>query len=208
MFVEKNALDGAGVLPDSRLDILGALHQLRDPVLWASPELVFAVFDFKRVSLFVRGSNAVFHGGYFRLFQTPFLSLSFRLGRVFDYSRGSALFKKMSAKKRQTIAAVIMTKNCEGLVEGTLKSIASWVDEIVVVDGFSTDRTVDIRRRYTPKVFQNRWDGYRFCTERNLGNEKAAKDWCLHIDPDERVTPEFKNAVSTAATSMCRWNAT
>ncbi|MBI3316200.1 MAG: glycosyltransferase family 2 protein, partial [Candidatus Omnitrophica bacterium] len=45
------------------------------------------------------------------------------------------------------------------------------------------------------KVFQNRWDGYRFCTERNLGTSRATSDWCFHIDPDERVTPEFRTAV-------------
>ena len=88
-----------------------------------------------------------------------------------------------------------MTKNCEGLVEGTLKSVAGWVDEIVVIDGFSSDHTVDVCRKYTDKVFQNRWDGYRFCTERNLGIDKATSDWCLHIDPDERATPEFRDAL-------------
>lgn len=96
---------------------------------------------------------------------------------------------------RQTISAVVMTKNCEDLVEGTLKSVADWVDEIVVIDGFSQDRTVEVCRRYTDKVFQNRWDGYRFCTERNLGTDKATSDWCLHIDPDERATPEFQETV-------------
>ncbi len=99
-----------------------------------------------------------------------------------------------AGKKRETIAAVIMTKNCEDLIEGTLKSVAPWVDEIVVVDGFSDDRTVEICRRYTPKVIQNRWDGYRFCTERNLGTSHAVSDWCLHIDPDERATPGFRDA--------------
>ncbi len=89
----------------------------------------------------------------------------------------------------------MMTKNCEALIEGTLKSVAGWVDEIVVIDGFSTDRTVEICRRYTDKIFQNRWDGYRFCTERNLGNEKATSDWCFHVDPDERATPQFRDAV-------------
>jgi glycosyltransferase involved in cell wall biosynthesis len=88
-----------------------------------------------------------------------------------------------------------MTKNAESLVEGTLKSVADWVDEIVVIDGFSTDRTVEICRRYTDKVLQNHWDGYRFCTERNLGTQHATSDWCLHIDPDERATPGFKEEV-------------
>ncbi len=98
-------------------------------------------------------------------------------------------------KKRETIAAVIMTKDCEDLVEGTLKSVAGWVDEIVVIDGFSKDKTADICRRYTNKVFQNRWDGYRFCTERNLGTSKVSSEWCFHIDPDERASTRFRDAV-------------
>ena len=102
---------------------------------------------------------------------------------------------KTKAGSRQTVSAVIMTKNCGDLIEGTLLSVADWVDEIVVIDGFSTDRTVEICRRYTDKVFQNHWDGYRFCTERNLGNEKATSDWCFHVDPDERATPLFRDAV-------------
>lgn len=97
---------------------------------------------------------------------------------------------------RQTISAVIMTKNAGPLVEGTLKSVAGWADEIVVLDGFSTDDTVEICKRYTDKVYQNRWDGYRFCTERNLGTSKATQDWCLHIDPDERATPELKKNIT------------
>ena len=96
---------------------------------------------------------------------------------------------------RETLTAVIMTKNSENLVRGTLESVASWVDEIVVLDGYSTDRTLEICRKYTDKVYQNRWDGYRFCTERNLGSGKATSDWCLHIDPDERANPEFRDRV-------------
>lgn len=98
-------------------------------------------------------------------------------------------------KARDTIAAVIMTMNSEAIVEGTLKSVAGWVDEIVVLDGFSSDKTVEICRRYTDKVFQNKWDKKRFCTERNLGASKATADWCLQIDPDERATPAFRDAV-------------
>ncbi len=100
-----------------------------------------------------------------------------------------------SGQPRETITAVVMTKNSDRWVEGALKSIVGWADEIVVIDGFSGDRTLEICKNYTDKIYQNRWDGYRFCTERNLGNSKATKDWCFHIDPDERATPAFKEAV-------------
>ena len=109
--------------------------------------------------------------------------------------------------RRETVSAVIMTKNGEDLVEGTLQSVKDWADEIVVIDGFSTDRTVEICRRYTDKIFQNRWDGYRFCTERNLGNEKATSDWCFHVDPDERATPLFRDAVLKILTQGTDCNA-
>jgi len=108
---------------------------------------------------------------------------------------------------RQTISAVIMARNCERLVEGTLKSVAGWADEIVVIDGFSTDRTVEVCGRYGAKVHQNRWDGFRFATERNLGTQKASSDWCLHIDPDERATPAFKEAVTRMLESGTDCNA-
>jgi glycosyltransferase involved in cell wall biosynthesis len=97
--------------------------------------------------------------------------------------------------QRETISAVLMTRNCEDLIEGTLKSVKGWVDEIVVIDGCSTDRTVEICERYGARVIQNRWDGFRFSTERNLGIQHATKDWCFHVDPDERATPEFRDAV-------------
>lgn len=103
---------------------------------------------------------------------------------------------RAAAAGRQTVAAVLMTRNCEDLVEGTLRSVSGWADEIVVIDGYSDDRTVEICRRYTDKVYQNRWDGYRFCTERNLGIDRSTADWCFHVDPDERATPEFRAAVT------------
>lgn len=102
----------------------------------------------------------------------------------------------MSAAKRETLSAVIMSMNSADIIEGTLKSVAGWADEIVVLDGYSSDETVAICRRYTNKVFQNRWDKKRFCTERNLGTSKATMDWCLHIDPDERATEAFKKSVT------------
>ncbi len=101
----------------------------------------------------------------------------------------------LSSAPRETISAVTMTRNCEDLVEGTLKSVKDWVDEIVVIDGFSTDRTVEICKKYGAKVVQNKWNGTRFCDERNLGIRHATKDWCFHIDPDERATPAVRDAI-------------
>lgn len=97
-------------------------------------------------------------------------------------------------KTRQSLSAVVMTKNVEAVIEKCLKSI-TWADEIVVIDGFSTDRTMEICKKYTDKIIQNRWDGFRFCTERNLGTEHATGDWVLQIDPDECMTEDLKTKI-------------
>ena len=54
------------------------------------------------------------------------------------------------------ITAVIITFNEEQKIERCLKSL-DWVDEIIVVDSFSKDRTVEICRRYTERVYQHPW---------------------------------------------------
>ena len=94
---------------------------------------------------------------------------------------------------RETISAVIMTKNCENLIEGTLKSVARWVDEIIVIDGESADGTPEICRRHGAKVISHRFEG-DFGQERNIGNEHATMDWILQLDADDRVTDEFRTA--------------
>ena len=57
------------------------------------------------------------------------------------------------------ISACITCMNEEDKIEACLSSL-TWCDEIVVVDSFYTDRTVEICKRYTSRVFQHPWAGY------------------------------------------------
>ncbi len=59
----------------------------------------------------------------------------------------------------EKVSVVIITFNEEKNIERCLESVR-WADEIVVVDTFSTDRTVEICRRFTDRVFQESWRGY------------------------------------------------
>jgi glycosyltransferase involved in cell wall biosynthesis len=61
------------------------------------------------------------------------------------------------------------------------------VDEIIVVDSYSTDCTVEICRRYTDKVFQHPWP-HSSSAQRNIADRYAANDWILALDADEIVT--------------------
>lgn len=94
---------------------------------------------------------------------------------------------------KETLSVVIITKNEEKNIEECLQSV-SWADEIVVVDSGSTDRTVEICRRYHAKIHEHSIDqGLNF--NKNLGNDRAAGNWILSLDADERVSPELADEI-------------
>lgn len=86
------------------------------------------------------------------------------------------------------VSVVIIARNEERRLEDCLKS-ASWASEIVVLDDNSSDRTVEIARRYTDKVSQRKMDIEG--RQRNHAYSLATQPWVLSLDADERVTPEL-----------------
>ncbi|MBI4313199.1 MAG: glycosyltransferase family 2 protein [Candidatus Omnitrophica bacterium] len=93
---------------------------------------------------------------------------------------------------REKITAVVLTKNEAKNIRGCLEAV-HWVDEIVVVDGLSTDGTQAICREFGAKVIEHPFGG-DFGEERNLGNANSTGDWILQLDGDDRVTEEFQKA--------------
>lgn len=93
------------------------------------------------------------------------------------------------------ISACIMTLNEESNIERCLKSV-SWSDEIVVLDSFSTDRTLEICRRYTDHVYQHEWEGY--IGQRNRIREMASHPWVFFLDADEEVSEELQREIQAA----------
>ena len=91
-----------------------------------------------------------------------------------------------------TIAAVIITKNEERNIEACLRSV-DWVDEAIVVDACSEDRTVSIAKRHTDKVFIRPWPG--FGPQKNYGIDQASADWILILDADERVPETLRDEI-------------
>ena len=58
------------------------------------------------------------------------------------------------------ISAVVITYNEEDKIEACLESLADLCEDIVVLDSFSTDSTVELSRRFTERVVQEAWRGY------------------------------------------------
>jgi len=91
-----------------------------------------------------------------------------------------------------TLSVVIITKNEEDKITRCLESV-KWAHEIVVIDGFSTDSTLDICREYEAKIVQRQFQG--FDKERNAGIEHSSGDWILQLDADDVVTEGMRRAV-------------
>jgi glycosyltransferase involved in cell wall biosynthesis len=91
------------------------------------------------------------------------------------------------------ISVVIITFNEEERLEGALKSVTDLAEEIIVVDSFSTDKTLDIAKKYTKRVFQREWTN--FADQKNFANDKASFAWILSLDADERVSPELQEEI-------------
>lgn len=90
------------------------------------------------------------------------------------------------------ISACVITHNEEAKIGRCLASVA-WCDEIIVLDSFSTDRTLEICREYTDKIYQHEWMGY--IGQRNLIREMATNPWVLFLDADEEVSPQLRRAL-------------
>ncbi len=97
-------------------------------------------------------------------------------------------------RQRETLSVVLMTKNEESRLAACLDRVAGWADEIVVIDDLSTDRTIEIARRYTDKVFALASED-NHDRQWNRGIERATGEWILHIDADEAVTPQLRKAI-------------
>jgi glycosyltransferase involved in cell wall biosynthesis len=80
----------------------------------------------------------------------------------------------------------LIAKDVELLLPGCLASVKGVVDEIVLVDTGSTDRTVAIAREAGAKVLFRPWDD-DFAAPRNLAAGEATGDWILQLDPDEEL---------------------
>jgi glycosyltransferase involved in cell wall biosynthesis len=94
--------------------------------------------------------------------------------------------------KLATLSVIVITKNEEHNIIDCLESV-KWANEIVVVDGGSDDKTVDLARRYSQKVYMKPWEGY--AVSKNFALEQCTGDWILWLDADERVTKELSEEI-------------
>ncbi|AUP81069.1 glycosyltransferase family 2 protein [Flavivirga eckloniae] len=94
------------------------------------------------------------------------------------------------------VSGVIITYNEEEHLEKCLKSLVDVVDEIVVVDSFSTDRTLEICEAFNVVLIQNKFEGY--IEQKNYALSRAKYDYILSLDGDEALSDTLKESILKA----------
>lgn len=91
-----------------------------------------------------------------------------------------------------TISVVVNTFNEEKNLKRCLESVKGFADEVVIVDMHSTDKTTEIAKKYTDKIFQHEYTRY-VEPARNFALQQARGDWILLLDADEELSPTLRD---------------
>ena len=103
-----------------------------------------------------------------------------------------------------SLSVVLIAKNSAATLESSLKSV-QWADEIVLLDGGSTDDTVDVAIRNGAKVYQHTdWQGYG--KQRQIAQQYATSDYVFMLDTDEQVTDELKASIQVVLSEAQQTN--
>ena len=96
----------------------------------------------------------------------------------------------------QPLSVVIITYNEEHNIARCIDSVKSLADEIIVLDSFSTDRTVEIARNHGAIIYRERFRGY--IGQKNLAMQLASNNYILSLDADEALDDELAASILQA----------
>ena len=97
-----------------------------------------------------------------------------------------------------TLSIAMITMNEEANLPRTLDSVR-FADEIIIVDSFSTDRTLEIARSYNAKVFVEPFKGHG--GQKNSAIDKCTSDWILLLDADEVLSDKLQHSIKALLSS-------
>ena len=105
--------------------------------------------------------------------------------------------KEMQNTSVNTLGVLLIVKNEEKQLGACLDAVKGWVDEIVIIDSGSTDKTETIARQYTDHFYTYPdWPG--FGLQRQRAQQHMSTTWVLALDADEVITPELKASILAA----------
>lgn len=135
---------------------------------------------------------------------------SFSYNSNVETSSQNVIQTNINSEQRPLVTLSMIVKNEEKYLQGCLESVKDFVDEIVIVDTGSTDRTKEIAQSFGAKIYDFVWRD-DFSLARNEALKHSTGEWILYLDADERVvypSPEeiksiLKNADNTIGAFYC-----
>ena len=91
------------------------------------------------------------------------------------------------------LSLYVITKNEEKTLGACLKSVQGLADEIILVDSFSTDKTLEIAKKYGAKIYQKEFINFKI--QKQFALDKCSGDWVLNLDADEELSPKLKQKI-------------
>lgn len=102
------------------------------------------------------------------------------------------------------ICVIILTKNEEKNIVNCIKTLL-WCNEILVIDDYSTDKTITLAQKMGARVFLHRLNN-NFSDQRNVALQKTHADWILYIDADERVGHVLQREIQKIINTISLYN--
>jgi glycosyltransferase involved in cell wall biosynthesis len=103
------------------------------------------------------------------------------------------IYIKTYMNKKLPISVFIITKNEEDRITDSINSVINLVDEVIVIDSGSNDKTVPIAKKLGAKVIETGWPGY--VKQKVYGESLCKNEWILNIDADEALSLELQNEI-------------
>lgn len=104
------------------------------------------------------------------------------------------------------LSAIIPTFNEEKNIEAAIQSVL-FVDEIIIIDSYSTDKTIDIAKKYNVRIIERTFDN--FSNQKNYAIENAKHEWIVLLDADERIggklKVEIQNIIKNGPKASAYW---
>jgi len=102
------------------------------------------------------------------------------------------------------VSAAIITFNEEIIIEKTLSKL-DWCDEIVIIDSGSTDKTIEICKKYNCNIYHNEFKG--FGQQKQIALDKCKNNWVLSIDADEVLSDALREElINTFKSDKIKYN--
>jgi glycosyltransferase involved in cell wall biosynthesis len=105
----------------------------------------------------------------------------------------------MIQNQKIDLTTIVLTRDEEKDIKDCLESVKDLAQELIIVDSYSTDKTLEIARQFNAKIYQRHLDN--FGKQRNFALSKAKNDWVLSLDADERLTEGLKKEIKKALNS-------